>query len=124
MVHGDDFVAVGDGAATTRLQKILEKAYKVKSEILGDGPGEVNEIRVLNRVVRRDQSGYTIEADPRHAELAIRDLGLEGARGSKLPGSKDEMKKAGGGPAGAGEYPLLSVGATSKRPGQRQGQGR
>ena len=38
-------------------------------------------MRVLNRVVVRDKYGYTIEADPRHAELAIRDLGLEGARG-------------------------------------------
>ena len=65
---------------------------------------------MLNRVVGRDQTGYTIEADPRHAEIAIRDLGLEGARGSKLLGSKGEAKKAGGGPAGAGEYPMLTLG--------------
>ena len=74
MVHGDDFVAVGDKAATDRLQKTLERAYKVKSEILGDKQGEVDEIRVLNRVVRRDKDGFTIEADPRHAEIAMREI--------------------------------------------------
>ena len=74
MVHGDDFVAVGSKIATRKLQKVLEDAYKIKCEVLGDEQGEVNEIRVLNRIVRRDEKGFTTEADPRHAELAIRDL--------------------------------------------------
>ena len=36
----------------------------------------------------------------------MRDLGLEHARPIKLPGSKQEHKHSGGGPAGAGVYPL------------------
>ena len=111
MVHGDDFVAVGDQKATQRLKGILEKAYKIKCEILGDGQEELDEIRVLNRVIRRDDHGYTLEADPRHAEIVIRDLGLEGVKISKLPGSQEEHKRAGGGPAGAGTYPMLELGA-------------
>ena len=35
MVHGDDFVAVGGKAATDKLKKTLEDAYKVKCEVLG-----------------------------------------------------------------------------------------
>ena len=102
-------MAVGSKIATRKLQKVLEDAYKIKCEVLGDEQGEVSEIRVLNRIVRRDEKGFTIEADPRHAELAIRDLELTTAKGSKLPGSKEESKKTGGGPAGAGEYPVNSV---------------
>ena len=49
--------------------------------------------------------GFTLEADPRHAELVVRDLGLEGIKLSKRPGSKEEHKRSGGGPAGAGVYP-------------------
>ena len=106
MVHGDDFVAVGSETATTKLRLTLEKAYKIKSEILGAGSNDLKEIRVLNRVVKCNDRGYTLEADPRHAEIAIRDLGLSDAKPSKLPGSKEEQKKSGGGPAGAGDYPL------------------
>ena len=40
----------------------------------------------------------------------MRDLGLEGAKISKLPGSKEEHKRTGG-PTGPGEYPVLGVSA-------------
>ena len=51
MVHGDDFVAVGNAKTTLKLKETLEKAYKVKCEVLGEDPGEMSEIRVLNRVI-------------------------------------------------------------------------
>ena len=99
MVHGDDFVAVGPKDATAKLQKTLESAYNIKRETMGDGEGEVRDIRVLNRIVRRESDGYRVEADLRHAELVIKELNLTGTQSSKLPGSKEEKKKAGGGPA-------------------------
>ena len=37
-------------------------------------------------------AGYKIEADPRHAERVVRELGLEGSKGARLPGSKAERK--------------------------------
>ena len=48
MVHGDDFLAVGDKASTDSLKKVLMDAYKVKVEILGDGDGEASEIGYLS----------------------------------------------------------------------------
>ena len=45
MVRGDDFLAVGDKATTDELEKVLTDAYKVKCEVLGDGDGEVSELR-------------------------------------------------------------------------------
>ena len=62
---------------------------------------------MLNRVIKRDDHGFTLEADPRHAEIVVRDIGLVGAKASKLPGSKEEHRRAGGGPSGAGVYPAL-----------------
>ena len=106
MVHGDDFVAVGNKKSTDHLKTILESAYKIKCEILGGGKDEKKEIRVLNRVIRRSELGYTLEADPRHAEIVVKDLKLEHAKPSRLPGSKEEHKRAAGGPFGAGVYPV------------------
>ena len=87
----------------------LDRQHKVKCEILGGGNGELDEIRVLNRVIRRDGQGPTLEADPRRAEIAVRDLVLENAKPSKLPGSKEEHKRSGGGSSGAGVYPLNAM---------------
>ena len=97
MVHGDDFVGVGSAAGVQKLNDILKKAYKVKTQIMGMADGEDKELRVLNRIIRLDSNGYKLEADPRHSEHVIRDLGLEGAKGSRLPGSKDDRGKVGGG---------------------------
>ena len=37
--------------------------------------------------------GIELEADPRHAELVVKELGLQNAKASLVPGSKDEVKK-------------------------------
>ena len=52
MVHGDDFLATGDGKAVEDLKRMLSDAYKVKVETLGNEKGDLSEIRVLNRVLR------------------------------------------------------------------------
>ena len=45
-------------------------------------------MRILNKVVRWTPEGVELEADPRHAELVVRELGLENARASRVPGVK------------------------------------
>ena len=47
-----------------------------------------------------------MEADPRHSEIVVRDFGLENVKPSKLPSYREEHKRSGGGPAGAGVCPL------------------
>ena len=41
---------------------------------MGPGPGRVKEQLILNRVVRWTDEGLEYEADPRHAEIAIREM--------------------------------------------------
>ena len=50
------------------------------------GPGYDSEATVLNRCVTYSDSGLTWEADPRHAELAVAELGLHTARPWTSPG--------------------------------------
>ena len=41
---------------------------------MGSGPGDVQELWLLNRVIRWTPPGLLYEADPRHAEQLVRDL--------------------------------------------------
>ena len=54
--------------------------------MLGLGEGEVQEARLLNRVIGVSKDGWTYEADPRYAELIIRGLNMQVAKGVKTPG--------------------------------------
>ena len=47
MVHGDDFVAVGPPEGIAKLNAAFEKAYKVKTQIMGNGEHGDKELRVL-----------------------------------------------------------------------------
>ena len=64
MVHGDDFVAVGSDKGLADARSTLESRYKLKVELLGNGPGCVSEVRILNKVVRHTPQGIELEADP------------------------------------------------------------
>ena len=61
--------------------------------MLGEGKGQSPEMRILNKVVRWTAGGIELEADPRHAELVIKELGLAGGKSSSVPGAKESAKK-------------------------------
>ncbi len=93
MVHGDDFVAIGSDEQLAETQKTLADKYKIKVEKLGADAGDVKEVRVLNKVIRYTSEGLELEADPRHAELVVRDLEVEGSKTFRTPGVKVENKQ-------------------------------
>ena len=48
--------------------------------------------KVLNRIISVEENGYTYEADARHAEIIIRDLGLAGAKSVTSPVSEEHFE--------------------------------
>ena len=89
-MHGDDFVSVGSRAAAHDLKKKLESRFEIKTQILGRGGGEEKiEGRVLNRIVRATEGGWEYEADQRHVDITLADLGLAEANPVNIP-SEDE----------------------------------
>ena len=92
MVHGDDFVAVGSDKQLGELRQTLKDKYNIKMQLLGNGKGHTDEVRILNKVVRYTPAGIELEADPRHAEIIVRDLGLQGAKVSTTPGAKADTR--------------------------------
>ena len=51
-VHGDDFVSEGPKEDLVWFNEALSKEFEIKTEMLGPDEGEVQEVRVLNRVIR------------------------------------------------------------------------
>ena len=56
--------------------------------MLSGDKADVQEVKILNKIIRWTDRGVELEADPRHAEIVVRELGLEGATPSKVPGAK------------------------------------
>ena len=85
-VHGDDFAVVGSRRALDRMGKTLSGKYSMReSHRLGFGSHCQSHAELLNRIVSvatdSDGTRYVrIQPDIRHAELVLRNLGLEGSK--------------------------------------------
>ena len=69
----------GSAASLDWLESLLESKYEIKTQRIGIGKTKKgiekkSEGQVLNRVVRRTNRGWELEADLRHAELIIEQL--------------------------------------------------
>ena len=91
LVHGDDFVAVGYRTEIEKFKLQLSKRFTVKTKIVGSGAGdgEVQEARVLNRIVRCSSTGWEYEPDQRHAELIVQAMRLTEAKAVRTPGEEE-----------------------------------
>ena len=96
--HGDDFIAVGSDSDLSWFTSHLSHHFEVKDRgTLGDLPHHIQEIRCLNRMIRWcvdqeiRQPYIEYEPDNRHAEIVVKQLGLDRASGAKAvatPGVK------------------------------------
>ena len=88
-IHGDDITALGSEEDLLWLKQQLETRYELKyGGMLGPDDGDVKDAMVLNRLihysVENDETTY--EADPRHAQILVRELNLEQAKTVSSPG--------------------------------------
>ena len=93
MVHGDDFVAVGRKENLKKLRGTVESRYKLKAQTLGNGDGNAKGLRLLNKVIRLTEDSLELEAHPRHAEIVVKELGLERATSSGVPRTKRSRRQ-------------------------------
>ena len=89
VVHGDDFTFEGEADALLGIPEALRNFWLIKVRgILGPDKTDDKEISILNRVVRWTEDGILYEADPRHVEKLLRDLGMENCKPLSTPGVK------------------------------------
>ena len=81
VVHGDDFVTLGDDESFREVERVMSSHYTIKVRaVLGASRDDAKEERILNRYVRSnsdgDKSWIGYEPDPRHLELFVKSLNL------------------------------------------------
>jgi len=91
VTFGDDLWLLADQPGLDALKPKLHATYTLKENgTLGPDPEDDKSVRTLNRLVRYiDGYGVELEADPRHAELIISELGMDAARPVGTPGAKE-----------------------------------
>ena len=92
IAHGNDFVTTGDHEDLQWLKGVFETTFEISTTVLGHDKDDSKFAKVLNRIISVEESGYTYEADARHAELLVRDLGLEEARSVVSPVSDERFE--------------------------------
>jgi hypothetical protein len=103
-VHGDDFLIVANAEQLKWLEEKLAEEYAIKTEILGPDPGQVKEVKILNRTLRWCEDKIEYEADHRHAEIIIEECEVMCGKVVKTPGvtevisSKEVETRLGGVP--------------------------
>ena len=112
LVHGDDYVSAGPVGNQDWLEVQMSAAYAIQTHRLGMHSGWERQGKVLNRVVTYDNTGWRLEADPRHAELIIKHLGVGDLRAVATPGvdEADEADKH-------DDVEIVGAGATGFRGG-------
>ena len=94
-VHGDDFTSTGTARNLQWMDMKLREEFDMKTEVFGPDPGQQRQARILNRVISWEDDGIHYEADQRHAEIIISELGLKNAKSLATPGSREDATKAG-----------------------------
>ena len=93
MVHGDDLISTGTDADLQWFESILKKDFETKTNNIGPEKDDKKELKVLNRIIRYTDEGIELEADLRHAELIVQQLGLQEAKPLTCPAVADEPLK-------------------------------
>jgi hypothetical protein len=94
-VHGDDFTNLGSESQLLWLKERFLERYEIKvSGIMGPGVNDVTSARVLNRLITWHSDHIAYEADPRHVEIIVQELGLQGAKPVSAPGGRDNKDVA------------------------------
>ena len=93
MVHGDDYVSAGIECDLLWFERMLMETREINTQKIGPWTsGGASEGKVLNRTLRWSREAWEVEADPRHAELLVEQLDVEGARILSMPGAEDDDK--------------------------------
>ena len=87
LVHGDDFVCLGPATELYKLREELSERWLMKFRgMLGK---ECRDISILNRILRVTADGLEMEADPKHAEIIVKQLWLnDRSNGVTTPGER------------------------------------
>ena len=93
LVHGGDFITVGNRKNIRWFKNKLEGRFEIKEKIIGQGEGQDRDARVLNWIIRVTSEGWEYEPNERHVDILIQVMNLSRAKGVKAPGEDEKNWK-------------------------------
>ena len=113
LVHGDDFLILASQACIDAFEATLNEKFTLRKEWqIGFGTKDARSGRVLNRIITLESHPRRaiIEPDARHAQIIVKELGLEQAKAVETPAEKlssdKQMADANAAPVGKHEEQL------------------
>jgi hypothetical protein len=88
LVHGDDYTTAGNIKDLRWFKQRLEEAYEIKTQIIGPDGDKIGQ--VLDRVITYIVFGFEFEADQRHSEMIVEQLGVTSSGGITTAGCQNE----------------------------------
>ena len=77
VVHGDDFTFVSDDVGLDYIEGLMKEWYEVKVKArLGGGESDDKEVNILGRIIKWTEEGVEYQADPKHRQIVLEQLGL------------------------------------------------
>lgn len=93
VVYGDDFTILGAEHHLDWFKNQIKEVYEIDFKArLGPDVGDTKVVRLLNRIIEWKHDGIYMEADPRHAEIIVKHLGLENCVPLSAPNEKINPK--------------------------------
>ena len=93
VIYGDDFTLLGSEVALDWFRKSIKATYEVSVKgRLGADDKDDKSVRLLNRVIEWTKDGISYEADQRHAEIIVKQLGTQASQAVSSPGHKINPK--------------------------------
>ena len=93
VIYGDDFTLLGNATALDWFRKSIQATYAVSVKgRLGPHKDDDKSVRLLNRVIEWTKDGISYEADQRHAEIIVKQLGVSLSQAVCSPGHKINPK--------------------------------
>lgn len=73
------------------MEEQLESKCQIQTQLLGPHDDSMKELKIFNRIIAWNfTKGISYEADPRHVEIVVEELGLKEAKPVNTPGTKEE----------------------------------
>ena len=94
VVHSDDVVAEGHAQGLAEFEKRLRSCFELACQVtLGPYPDDDKSAVIFNRILTWCDEGLRWEADPRHIEIAVAELGLLSGKSIRPPAVKDKTRR-------------------------------
>ena len=98
VVHVDDFLVSGIEGDLVWFANQLKQHFDLKESIIGRDQGDKHEERYLNRILRWTTDNFlSVEGDPKHAEILLKEWGFSESKATKVPTTKEIVEGLGAG---------------------------